>query len=242
MPSEREDLGKSDLAWLDRNRFGITLGDGGEDVAIRQEVAALESRFIKSKDDRQQEVLRTRIGRLRGGSALVYCGGSSESEMRFKKESIRRTIAALRSALLSGILPGCGTAFLHCIESLQEAHDKSSDIHERAAYGILMTAAAAPCRTLLANAGHEAPGIVLDEILTSKNGAGYDIRTGLMVETIEDGVVDSAAALMAALRNGIGGAALALTVDTIVHRVNPPLAIEPGGMSSSTDMGNIELK
>ena len=35
---------------------------------------------------------------------------------------------------------------------------------------------------------------------------------------------------MAAVRNGIGGAALALTVDTIVHRVNPPLAIEPGGL------------
>ncbi len=237
----REDLGKSELAWLDRNRFGITLG-GDEDAELPQEVAALESRFIKSNDDRQQDVLRMRIGRLRGGSAIVYCGGSSESEMRFKKESISRTIAAIRSARLSGILPGCGTAFLRCIDPLQEAYDKSSDLHERAAYRILLTAAAAPCRTLLANAGHEAPGIVLDEILASKNGAGYDIRTGQIVDMNEDGVVDSAAALMAALRHGIGGAALALTVDTIVHRVNPPLAVEPGGLSSSTDIGNIELK
>ena len=47
---------------------------------------------------------------------------------------------------------------------------------------------------------------------------------------------------MAALRNGVGGAALALTVDTIVHRVNPPLAIEPGGLPADSDSGNIELR
>ena len=58
----------------------------------------------------------------------------------------------------------------------------------------------------------------------------------------KQGVIDSAAAVMAAVRNGIGGAALALTVDTIVHRVNPPLAIEPGGLPSDSDLGNIELK
>ena len=57
-----------------------------------------------------------------------------------------------------------------------------------------------------------------------------------------EGAVDSAAALMGAVRNGIGGAALALTVDTIVHRVNPPLAIEPGGLPADSNVGNIELR
>ena len=237
----REMLGNSELAWLNRNRFGVIAGNGDE-TAVEQEVESLEQRFNRSDDGRQQQVLRARIGRLRGGSAVVYCGGSSESEMRYQKALIERTIGATRSALLEGTLPGGGTALLRCIERLKEALDTSDGVHERAACQILMKAAEAPCRALLMNAGHEAPGVVVADVLSGKNGAGYDLRTGSIADMQESGVVDSAAAMMAAVRNGIGGAALALTVDTIVHRVNPPLAIEPGGLPSSANMGNIALK
>ena len=238
---KREMLGKSELAWLDRNRFGIIAG-GGDEAAVQSEIAALEARYNRSDDERRQVVLRARIGRLRGGSAVVYAGGSSESEMRYQTELITRTIAAMRSALLQGTLPGGGTALLRCVEQLREIYDESDDLHEQAACRILMKAAEAPCRMLLANAGHEAPGLVVNDIMSGVNGAGYDLRSGQIVDMNQVGVVDSAAAQIAAVRNGIGGAALALTVDTIVHRVNPPLAIDPGGLSSSTDMGNIELK
>ena len=202
----------------------------------------MEARYNRSDDERRQVVLRARIGRLRGGSSVVYAGGSSESEMRYQTELITRTIAAMRSALLQGTLPGGGTALLRCVEQLREIYDESDDLHEQAACRILIKAAEAPCRMLLANAGHEAPGLVVNDIMSGVNGAGYDLRSGQIVDMNQVGVVDSAAAQIAAVRNGIGGAALALTVDTIVHRVNPPLAIDPGGLSSSTDMGNIELK
>ncbi len=239
----RDLLGESELAWVDRNRFGIIAGGGGEEKAIKREIAALESIYKNSEDQRRRELLRARIGRLRGGSAVVYAAGSSESEMRYQEEKITRTIAALRAALLEGVLPGGGTALLRCVKRLRERYEASAESHERAAWRILMRAAEAPCRMLLANAGHEAPAIVLAEIQAGANGAGYDLRVGRIVDMRDEGLVDSAAALMAAARNGIGGAALALTVDTIVHRVNPPLAIEPGGLpSGAPDIGNIELK
>ena len=236
-------LGETELAWVDRNRFGIIAGGAGDEKKIEDEIAALEEYYARSDDERRQHILRTRVGRLRGGSAVVYAFGSSESEMRYHTELITRTIAALRSALLDGILPGGGSALLRCGKKLRRYYQESADLHEKAAWQILMKAAQAPCQTLLANAGNEAPGIVIDQIRKGVNGAGYDLRAGRIVDMHEEGVVDSAAALLAAVRNGIGGAALALTVDTIVHRVNPPLAIEPGGMPSSTpDVGNIELK
>ncbi|MDE2818640.1 MAG: hypothetical protein OXI40_02780 [Chloroflexota bacterium] len=235
-------LGASELAWLDRERFGIIAGAGDEET-VQREIAALERRFALSGDSRQQELLRSRIGRLRGGSAVVYAHGSSESEMRYQKGLIQRAIAAIRSALLGGVLPGGGAALLRCIDRLRENYGAGSDPQERAAGQILIGAATAPCRQLLSNAGHEAPGIVVDKILSGENGASYDLRADDNAAVrAEEGVIDSAAAVMTAVRNGIGGAALALTVDTIVHRVNPPLAIEPGGLPSSTDIGNIELK
>lgn len=238
-----EALGETELAWVDRQRFGIIAGGGGAEGEVKREIAALESIYGNSDDERRRLVLRARIGRLRGGSALVYAAGSSESELRYQTELITRTIAALRSALLEGSLPGGGTALLRCVKRLRARHKDSVDLHERAAWQILISAAEAPCRALLANAGHEAPGLVVDAVAAEANGAGYDLRRGRIVDMEEEGVVDSAAAVLAAVRNGIGGAALALTVDTIVRRVNPPLAIEPGGLPSSTpDTGNIELK
>ena len=236
-------LGRSELAWVERNRFGILAGGGGAEGAVKREIAALESIYDRSNDDRRRQVLRARIGRLRGGSAVVYAAGSSESELRCQNELITRTIAALRSALLEGSLPGGGTGLLRCVKRLRARYEESVDLHERAAWQILIKAAEAPCRTLLTNAGHEAPGLVVEAVAAAVNGAGYDLRRGRIVDMQEEGVVDSAAAVLAAVRKGIGGAALALTVDTIVHRVNPPLAIEPGGLPSSTpDTGNIELK
>lgn len=234
-------LGKSELAWVDRNRFGIIAG-GGDKAAVEREVAALETRYARSDDERQQALLRTRIGRLRGGSAVVYAAGSSESEMQYQKDVITKTIAAMRSAVLRGTLPGGGTALLRCLDELRARYAGSADLHERAAWDILSKAVEAPCRMLLQNAGHEAPGLVVDEIGSAVNGAGYDLRSGRIVDMHREGVVDSASALMGAVRNGIGGAALALTVDTIVRRVNPPLAIEPGGLPADADLGNIELK
>ncbi len=236
-------LGETELAWVDRNRFGIIAGGAGGEREIEHEIAELEGHFAKSDDERRRQVLRTRIGRLRGGSAVVYTFGSSESEMRYHRELITRAIAALRSALLEGILPGGGTALLRCVNKLRQRCQESADLHEKVAWQILIKAAQAPGRMLLSNAGHEAPGIVIDQIQNGANGAGYDLRAGRIVDMHEEGVVDSAAALLAAIRNGIGGAALALTVERIVHRVNPPLAIEPGGLpSSAPDVGNIELK
>ena len=75
-------------------------GDRGR--LFQSEIDTLEARYNRSDDERRQVVLRARIGRLRGGSAVIYAAGSSESEMRYQTELITRTIAAMRSALLQG--------------------------------------------------------------------------------------------------------------------------------------------
>ena len=185
-------LGESELAWVDRNRFGIIAGGGNEAVVERQ-VETLEARYSRSDDERQQVLLRARIGRLRGGSAVVYAAGSSESELQYQTKVISRTIAAMRAALLGGTLPGGGAALLRCLDTLRERYVDSADLYERAAWDILRKAAEAPCRMLLENAGHEAPGLVVDQIASAVNGAGYDLRVGRMVDMHREGVVDSAA-------------------------------------------------
>ena len=221
-----ESWGQSELAWLDDGRFGI-LAAQGRIAAIEREIAALERRFAQSSDERQTMICRTRIGRLHGGSAVIWCGGSAESEIRYQQALIERTVAALRSALLEGCLPGGAISLLACQPRLQAHVEASRDPHKRAAGQILMKAIAAPCKQLLVNAGHESPGLIIHELQTRRNGTGYDVQTSQFVEMAQDGAVDSAAAVMAAVRHGISGAALALTVDVILHRPHPPLALNP---------------
>ena len=221
-----ESWGQSELAWLDTGRFGI-LAAQGRVAAIEREIASLEGRFAQSDDERQTMICRTRIGRLRGGSAVIFCGGSAESEIRYQQTLIERTVAAVRSALLEGCLPGGAVALLACQPRLQTHVEASRDPHERAAGQILMKAMAAPCKQLLVNAGHESPSLIIHELQTQRNGTGYDAQTSQFVEMAQKGAVDSAAAVMAAVRHGISGAALALTVDVILHRPNPPLALNP---------------
>lgn len=221
-----ESWGQSELAWLDAGRFGI-LAAQGRVAAIQREIARLEGRFAQSDDERQAMICRTRIGRLRGGSAVIFCGGSAESEIRYQQALIERTVAAVRSALLEGCLPGGAVALLACQPRLQAYYESSRDPHERAAGQILMKAIAAPCKQLLVNAGHESPSLIIHELQTRRNGTGYDVQTSQFVEMAQKGAVDSAAAVMAALRHAISGAALALTVDVILHRPSPPLALNP---------------
>ena len=83
----REMLGASELAWLDRNRFGIIAGGAGDEKALAQRDHVAGSDGYSKSDSRPAsgQMLRTRIGRLRGGSAVVYAAGSSESEMRYQR-------------------------------------------------------------------------------------------------------------------------------------------------------------
>lgn len=104
-----EMLGTTELAWVDINRFGIITGSGDPEK-VQQAVSTLENRFELVTDERIQEVTRTRLGRLRGGSAVMWCGGTTESEMRYQQDVVNRTTVAMRGALLDGALPEIGRA------------------------------------------------------------------------------------------------------------------------------------
>jgi chaperonin GroEL len=96
-------------------------------------------------------------------------------------------------------------------------------LDERAAYGILARAVEAPIRALLQNAGED-PVEVLAQIATAGRERGYDVVQRKIVNMTEAGIVDSAAVIREAAYRAIHGAALALTVDVLIHRTNRPAA------------------
>ncbi len=216
---EIEDLGHARRAWSDQFYLGI-VGGKGDPRALRTHIAGLRTAFKAGADAETGTRLQQRIGKLLGGSATLWIGGGSEPEQSAREELARRTAEILRGALREGVLLGGGLSLLRSRARLQRRLDAAAGPDEQAAYRILVDALEEPSRTIAANAGYD-PGTVIAELKHAQTGFGFDARCGQVVDMAEAGIYDVATAQIAAVRGAIAGAALALTVDVLIHRRNP---------------------
>lgn len=215
-----EDFGQARRVWADQRNFGI-IGGKGEARALRRHIANLRAAYNNSEDTVLRGELLTRLGKLLGGSATLWIGGETELQIETRQEIAKRTASAMREAMIEGVVPGGGVALLACRPLLQDRLARSVDPDERAAYRILIEAMAEPMRTLSHNAGYD-PGPVMARISRAGNGHGFDVLSGQVVDMAVAGIWDVAAVLKAAVYTAIGGAALALTTDVMVHRREQP--------------------
>lgn len=137
-----------------------------------------------------------------------------------------RTAAAVRSALREGVLPGGGVALLNLKPVLPEKVRQAEDMDEIVAHKILLKAVEAPLRALLNNAGRR-PEPVLAQLAHCPAGHGFDVMGGEVKDLAQAGIVDAATVVKRALGKAIHSAALALTIDVLIQRANPPLGIRP---------------
>lgn len=209
------DLGRARRAWADASYFGIA-GGGGDSRELRRHIARLRAAFSHSDDGAARKKLRDRIGRLLGGTAVMWVGAATESEITFRRELAERAAEAVRGALMTGIVPGGGSAYLACRRPLRERLAASSDPDQRAAYRILIRALEEPARVLAINAGIS-PGEVVREIELLGPGYAYDVAADRMVAVEETGLWDTASVLKMAITGAVGSAALALTTGVLVH-------------------------
>jgi len=220
-----EDLGHARRCWADQNYFGI-LGARGDPRVLRRHVAALRAAFSASVDPDARRQLRQRIGKLLGGSATLWTGGITETEIEARKALAERTSEAVRGALSEGTVPGGGAALLDCRHVLRSRAETCLDADEKAAFRILGAALEAPMRTIVANAGYDAPQ-VLAAVDAAGPGCGFDVCTGQAVEMRVAGIVDSLTVTRTAFVSAVSAGALALTTDVLVHRSKPTQSTKP---------------
>jgi chaperonin GroEL len=215
-----EDLGRARRAWADAEYFGL-VGGQGDPVELRRHVAALRSAYRAADDPRDRKRLLDRLGKLLGGAATLRVGALSPFEIDLRKEQATRTAEALRGALRYGLLPGGGVALIDCIPALEARRRAAAEPEERAAYQILIQSFEAPARALFHNAGFE-PVETLARVRAAGPGHGFDVVRRQVAPMAEAGILDSAAVVRAAVGGAIRSAALAFTINTLVHRASPP--------------------
>lgn len=219
-PIKVEHFGQARRVWADPRNFGI-IGGKGDPRRLRRHIAALRAAYNGTEDTVLQGKLLSRIGKLLGGSATLWIGGATELEINERQEVAERTAAAMRGAMMEGVMPGGGVALLACRPALQQRLDQAADTDERAAYQILLAALAVPLRTLVSNAGYD-PSEVMAQINLAGPGYGFDVVAGRVVEMRQAGICDAAVVQKTAVYNAISSAALALTIDVLVHRNGQP--------------------
>ena len=220
-----EDFAHARRGWAGFQSFGI-VGGKGEPRALRRHIASIRDAYSGTAGIVQREKLQKRLGKLLGGSATLRIGASTQVELDTRMELAERTAAVVRGALRDGVVPGGGLAFLKCQPVLQERARAAASVEERAAYTILATAMAAPARTIATNSGFDASDVIA-EIRQARNGCGFDVLHGATVDMREAGIVDSASVSKAAAYAAISSAALALTIDVLVHRREQPTHAKP---------------
>ena len=217
-----EDLGHARRAWADMERVVIVNGKG-HPGALRQHIVSLRRGIEKTETPEQGHKLRERIGRLLGGAAILSVGGATETEMKTRRGVAERSALVLRSALQEGIVNGGGIALLDCRPALGMVSAHAGDEEERMACRVLAKALEAPTRAILTNSGLD-PSSLLAYLGA---GSGVDARTGRIVNMRSAGILDSAASVRGALASAVRSAALALTVDVVVHKRSPQASVDP---------------
>ena len=220
-----ESFGQARKIWADMNYMGV-VGGKNDPLLRREQIDRLSRGYHLAEEAEIRTKLRDRIGRLYSGAAVLWMGGMTESEINTRKELAQRTADTLRSAIYKGVVAGGGVSLLACQPALREKMGSSPDNDVQAAYRILTVALEAPFRTILANAGYTS-GATLSKIEQAGHGYVFDVQTGGIVEASGSGIYDVAAVQKEAAYTAIQGAALALTIDTVIHRKKPPVVVEP---------------
>ena len=169
--------------------------------------------------------MRERIGKILGGAAILRIGDALPSRMDSRIASAKETAKSLRRAIRDGILPGGGVALLACREALEQALNPAADSDARAAQQMLLRALAQPIRTICNNAGFDSAKVA--ELQHQPSGYGVDVRNGAIVDVLDAGIIDVASVTEAALRGAVTSAALALTIDVLLHHAQPEQTYTP---------------
>jgi chaperonin GroEL len=214
-------FGEAKTVTVSKEKTTIIDGQGTAE-AISERVESLTAQLEKAATPFEMEKLQERLSKFVGGVALVHVGGSTETEMKEKKDRVDDALHATQCALEDGIVPGGGAALLHAREGITFTPENSDDFN----YGkkLVHSACGKPFEVILKNAGYDDQSIYHFKYKVGDFGDkereiwyGLDVKTETVIDMKEAGIIDPHKVTKNALMNAasIAGTIL-LTECTIV--------------------------
>ena len=218
-----DDLGRCRQVVVKKDDTTFVDGAGSEDD-IRGRMNEIRSQIEDTSSDYDREKLEERLAKLSGGVAILRVGAATEIEMKEKKQRVEDALAATRSAVEEGIVPGGGTILIRASAAIGDM--KSDDNDEQAGLDILRKSLLAPVRIIAGNSGHEG-AVVLADVQAKSGNYGFDAQIGKAGDMIDMGIVDPAKVTRAAVENAVSVAGMILTTEALITDEPEPMPCHP---------------
>ncbi|MEY3260907.1 MAG: chaperonin GroEL [Pseudomonadota bacterium] len=208
-----EMLGKAKKVSITKDDTTIVDGIGEKD-AIEARIGQIKRQIEETSSDYDKEKLQERLAKLAGGVAVIKVGGSTEVEVKEKKDRVDDALNATRAAVEEGIVPGGGVALLKASKILEGMKGDNAD--QTAGIAIVRRAVQAPIRQIAENAGVEG-SIVVGKVMESASATfGFNAQTEEYVDMVQAGVIDPAKVVRTALQDAASVSSLLITTEAAI--------------------------
>ena len=228
-------LGKAKKVSITKDDTTIVDG-GGERDGIEGRIAQIKRQIEDTTSDYDKEKLQERLAKLAGGVAVVRVGGSTEVEVKEKKDRVDDALNATRAAVEEGVVAGGGVALLKASKALDGLKGENDD--QNAGIAIIRRALQAPLRQIVENAGVEGSVVVGKIMENADANYGFNAQTEEYGDLVAQGVIDPAKVVRTALQDAASVAGLMITTEAAVveaPKKNAAAPAMPGGGMGDMD-------
>ena len=217
-----------------------TVVDGaGDSAEIQARVAQIRAQIEDTTSDYDREKLQERLAKLAGGVAVIRVGGSTEVEVKERKDRVDDALNATRAAVQEGVIPGGGVTLIHAGKALADLTGDNPD--QDAGIKIVRRAIQAPLRQIAENAGVDG-AVVAGKIMENDDKHfGFNAQTEEYGDMMAAGIIDPAKVVRTALEDAASVAGLLITTEAMVADKPEPKGAggAPGGMPDMGGMGGM---
>jgi chaperonin GroEL len=229
-------LGRAKKVTVEKENTTIVSG-AGKKTDIQARIAQIKAQIEETTSDYDREKLQERLAKLAGGVAVIRVGGSTEVEVKERKDRVDDAMHATRAAVEEGVVPGGGAALLYAIKALDKLTPANPD--QKVGIEIVRKAIQWPARQIAENSGTDG-SIIVGKLLESKDSNyGYDAQKGEFTDLVQAGIIDPTKVVRHALQDAASVAGLLITTEAMVAEKPEPKsampAMPPGGGMGGMD-------
>jgi chaperonin GroEL len=230
------DLGKAKKVLIEKENTTIVEG-GGKKNDIVGRCNQIRAQVEETTSDYDREKLQERLAKLAGGVAVIRVGGSTEVEVKERKDRVDDALHATRAAVEEGIVPGGGVPLARA--SLILSKLKADNDDQRFGVEIVRKAIQMPLRQIAENAGEDGAVIAGKILDRDEYNWGFDAQTGEFKDLVKSGIIDPTKVVRTALQDAASVAGLLVTTEAMV--AEKPEKKAPAGMPPGGGMGDMDF-
>lgn len=196
-----DDLGQSEKVIIKKDKSTFIVSKFSKVIAKRR-INELNRELLTSETEYEKSLVRTRIARLSGNIAKIKIGVSNQYQIEEERQKVESVINTIQSSLEEGVVPGGGIGYIYLREELKNWGYVNLIGEELFSIQIVLDSLVVPIKELFMNTN--TPRFkILENVLQLGFPYGYNLIDQKIVNTFEEGLIDSAKSVRSILWNSL---------------------------------------